>query len=54
MWWWGEGGGERNLTFKFAKLLNCSHLSLPFTYLGIPIGANPRRVETWKGIIVKN
>lgn len=29
-----------------AQFLNCSMLSLPFSYLGIPIGANPRRRET--------
>ena len=27
--------------------LHCSLMSFPFTYLGIPIGANPRRCQTW-------
>ena len=27
--------------------LNCRLWSLPFSYLGIPIGANPRRSEIW-------
>lgn len=29
-------------------LLNCKDMDFPFVYLDIPIGANPRRVETWK------
>ena len=28
-------------------------MSFPFTYLGIPIGANPRRCQTWDHIISK-
>ena len=28
-----------------ADYLNCNMLSMPFMYLGIPIGANPRRSE---------
>ena len=33
--------------------LNCSQLALPFVYLGIPIGANPRRARVWEPIIQK-
>ena len=33
--------------------LNCSVLSLPVKYLGIPLGANPKTVETWQLIINK-
>ena len=36
-----------------AKYLNYRLLSIPFTYLGIPIGANPRRCELWDPIIKK-
>ena len=36
-----------------ASLMNCKITSLPFTYLGIPIRANPRREETWKPIVDK-
>ena len=36
-----------------AKYLNCRLLSIPFTYLGIPIRANPRRCELWDPIIKK-
>ena len=33
--------------------LNCSVLSLRVKYFGIPLGANPKRVETWQPIIDK-
>jgi len=36
-----------------AEYLNCRILSMPFTYLGIPIGANPRRSELWDPVIRK-
>lgn len=36
-----------------ANYLNCRLLVLPFTYLGIPIGANPRRCRMWDSIIHK-
>ena len=36
-----------------AKYMNCNLLSIPFIYLGIPIGANPRRCELWDPIINK-
>ena len=38
---------------EVAEFLNCSLLSMPFSYLGIPIGANPRRREVWDLIIRK-
>ena len=36
-----------------ANYLNCRLLVLPFTYLGIPIGANLRRCHMWDPIIHK-
>ena len=33
--------------------LDCAVLSLPVKYFGIPLGANPKRVETWQPIISK-
>ena len=36
-----------------ASCLNCSLLSIPFVYLGIPIGANPRRCHMWNPILEK-
>jgi len=36
-----------------ATYLNCSQMSIPFPYLGIPIGANPRSSAIWDPIIKK-
>ena len=36
-----------------ALYLNCSLLSVPFIYLGIPIGANPKSSVTWEPIVKK-
>ena len=41
--WWKE----------VAEVLNCIRLSMSFSYLGIPIGANPRLSEIWDPIIRK-
>ncbi|CAL0323583.1 unnamed protein product [Lupinus luteus] len=34
-----------------AEFLSCNIGSIPFLYLGIPVGANPRRLMMWKGTI---
>jgi hypothetical protein len=34
-----------------ATFLHCKVRSLPFTYLGLPVGANPRRESTWKPVL---
>ncbi|GKV36766.1 hypothetical protein SLEP1_g44860 [Rubroshorea leprosula] len=34
-----------------ASLMNCKLGSLPHKYLGIPLGADPRRISTWKPLI---
>ena len=36
-----------------ALYLNCSLLAVPFTYLSIPIGANPKSCVTWQPIVKK-
>jgi len=33
------------------NFLNCSEGSLPFKYLGLPVGANPRSSETWVPLV---
>ncbi|XP_025678637.1 uncharacterized protein [Arachis hypogaea] len=35
------------------SFLGCKEATLPVRYLGIPLGANPRMVKTWKPIIDK-
>jgi hypothetical protein len=34
-----------------STFLNCRVNSIPFKYLGLPIGANPRRATTWEPLI---
>jgi hypothetical protein len=34
-----------------SAFLNCKTSSIPFIYLGLPVGANPRRVATWEPLI---
>ncbi|PNX57149.1 ribonuclease H [Trifolium pratense] len=31
--------------------LNCIKGDVPFKYLGLPVGANPRRVSTWEPVV---
>jgi len=33
------------------SFLNCRQGMMPFMYLGLPVGANPRRVETWEPLV---
>jgi hypothetical protein len=35
-----------------SAFLNCRVGSIPFKYLGLPIGANPRRMATWEPLLV--
>ena len=49
----GAIGMSERWTSEAARCLNCSQLSFPFVYLGIPIGANPRRDHMWEPIINK-
>jgi hypothetical protein len=36
-----------------SAFLSCRSDTLPFKFLGIPVGANPRRRATWKSIVEK-
>lgn len=38
---------------RYASIINYMINKFPFVYLGIPIGANPRREKTWKPILNK-
>ncbi|GAU35675.1 hypothetical protein TSUD_162470 [Trifolium subterraneum] len=42
---------EANFLTAAASFLDCSSDSIPFKFLGIPVGANLRRRETWKPIV---
>ena len=49
----GAFGVPEQWTYGASSYLNCGLMSFPFTYLGIPIGANPRRCQTWEPLINK-
>ena len=49
----GVFGQSQQWKQQAAKYLNCRLLALPLVYLGIPIGANPRRGQMWDSIIHK-
>lgn len=46
-------GMEEELVKEFANSLNCLTQSLPLSYLGLPLGANPRKKSTWKPVVEK-
>jgi hypothetical protein len=35
-----------------SAFLNCRTCALPFKYLGLPVGTNPRRASTWEPLLV--
>ena len=43
----------RELVHQVKRVLGCLEVSLPITYLGIPLGANPKRLHTWQPVIDK-
>ena len=49
----GVVGKSEQWQAEAARYLNCRILSFPFSYLGIPIGDNPRRSRLWDPIISK-
>ncbi|GKV25367.1 hypothetical protein SLEP1_g34816 [Rubroshorea leprosula] len=42
---------DEEWTRKMSWLLNCKTAALPCKYPGMPLGANPRRIDTWKPLI---
>jgi len=34
-----------------SDFLNCQKGEIPFVYLGLPVGANPRKVSTWEPLL---
>ncbi len=37
----------------YAKTLNCKTISIPFKYLGLEVGGNPRKKQFWEPVINK-
>ena len=44
-------GVERVEVERMARYMRCSTGEFPFTYLGLPIRVNMRRVVAWNGVI---
>ncbi|XP_057456479.1 uncharacterized protein LOC130747526 [Lotus japonicus] len=40
-------------TRRLAGFLNCRVMKIPFIYLGLPVGGNPRRISFWDPVITK-
>lgn len=49
----GVVGKDRGEVEAFMDFLNYRTMSLPLVYLGIPIGANHRKKDTWSPIVDK-
>jgi len=49
---WGIGINQYELQV-YSKCLNCRKMRIPFKYLGMTIGRNPRRVSFWDPVIDK-
>jgi hypothetical protein len=37
--------------FMATEFLNCRRGSIPFKYLGLPVGGNPRKLDTWEPML---
>ena len=37
----------------YAKTLNCNTMRIPFKYLGLEVGGNPRKVQFWEPVVNK-
>ena len=46
-------GCEEAWVEEIRRMMHCLVVKLPIAYLGIPLGASPHRVETWKLMIEK-
>jgi len=44
---------HRNSLLCYTKTLNCAPMVVPFKYLGLEVGGNPRRKKIWEPIINK-
>ena len=38
---------------NLSSILNCKHMKIPFLYLGLPIGGDPRKKQFWQTIVSK-
>ncbi|GKB70176.1 RNA-directed DNA polymerase, eukaryota, reverse transcriptase zinc-binding domain protein [Tanacetum coccineum] len=48
----GIGVSPEEVT-SIARSVNCSHGSLPFIYLGLPVGRSMKKIEAWNDVVNK-
>jgi len=48
----GINVGKSNMDC-YTKTMNCSQMEVPFTYLGIEVGGNPRKKKFWEPVLKK-
>ena len=44
---------QSNIVDCFTKILNCTKMGIPFKYMGIEVGGNPRKKHFWKPVLNK-
>jgi len=44
---------DRNTLACYTKTLNCAQTGVPFKYLGLEVGGNPRKKQFWESILNK-
>ena len=44
---------HRNALECYTKTLNCAQMGIPFKYLGLEVGGNPRKKKLWESILNK-
>jgi len=49
----GGQGLNSTLIKDFTSILNNNHMKIPFVFLGLPIGGNPRRKLFWQPMVDK-
>jgi len=42
-----------NAVASYAKMMNCAQMKVPFKYLGLEVGGNPRTVKFWVLVLTK-
>ena len=48
----GIGVSEEDVN-SIARSVNCSHGSLPFIYLGFPVGRRMKKIDAWSDVVIK-
>jgi len=44
---------HRNSLICYTKTLNCAQMEVPFKYLGLEVGGNPRKKKFWESVLNK-